>query len=54
MENEGDFYVELEHYKKRALAIINLYVKDEMIYCWDRQTNNYVPNSYKDHFKQKN
>jgi hypothetical protein len=31
MENEGDFYVELEHCKKRALAIINLYVKDEMI-----------------------
>jgi hypothetical protein len=30
-ENEGDFYVELEHCKKRALAIVNLYVKDEMI-----------------------
>jgi hypothetical protein len=45
MENEGDFY---------ALAIINLYVKDEMIYCWDHQTNNYVPNLNKDQFKQKN
>ncbi len=55
MENEGDFYVELEHHKKRGLAIINLYVKDEMIShnCWDHQINNYVPNSNKDHFKQK-
>jgi hypothetical protein len=31
MENEGEFYVEMEHCKKRALAIINLYVKGQMI-----------------------